>query len=100
MFAGVWFTVIVSIAEQPVLNVYDIFAVPVEEQLIIPLIEPIGATDPLLLDHVPPAVASLNVIVVPRHAVWAPVIAAGHGLIVTVTLPSVPQQPYDDSGLK
>ena len=81
-------------------NVYAIIAFPVLAPLIIPLAEPIGATDPLLLDHVPPTVTSLNVMDEPRHTVWEPIIAAGNGLIVTVTLPSVPQHPDDDCALK
>ena len=55
------------------------------------------ATLPSLLLHVPPAVASVRLVVKPTHTEAVPVIAAGNGLIVTETLPSAPQQPAADT---
>ena len=62
--------------------------------------ELIVATEVLLLVHVPPPVASPSEVVRPWHTVNAPVIAAGLGLIVTVTLPWVPQHPAEVRALK
>lgn len=41
------------------------------------------ATDVVELLHVPPVVDSVNVVVVPGHAVAVPPIAAGTGFITT-----------------
>ena len=57
-------------------------ATPVEEEL-----------------HVPPPVASFNVVVEPTDTVVVPVMGE-IGFIVTVTLPSLPQQPAADCALK
>jgi hypothetical protein len=56
-----------------------------------PLVMP--ATVVLLLLHVPPVVASAKVVLAPSQTDSIPVIGVGLGLIVTVTLPSGPQQP-------
>ncbi len=89
---GLTVTVFVSI--QPVGNVYVMFAVPA----LIPVTFPDPLTDalPLLLLHVPPVVASVRFVVKPAHTADVPVILAGIGFILTVTLPSVPQQPDAD----
>jgi len=58
-----------------------------------------SATDVVLLVQVPPP-PSVSVIVEPRQTELLPDIAAGIALIVTVTLPSAPQQPAEDLALK
>ena len=57
---------------------------PADTPLTMP-VEPIVATEPSLLLHAPPLVASLNVVVEPAHALMVPVIAdtVGNGLTVT-----------------
>ena len=50
------------------------------------------ATLVVVLAHVPPAVASVRLVVKPAHTVAVPVTDAGIGLIVTVTLPSAPHK--------
>jgi hypothetical protein len=57
-----------------------------------PLILPTVATDVLLLNHVPPLVAELNVVVAPEHIASVPVIAAGEATTVTT---AVTKQPLD-----
>ena len=73
----------------------------------VPAVTPVTLPDPstvafavLLLLQVPPAVASLRLVTKPTHTAALPFIAVGIGLIVTVTLPSVPQQPDADCALK
>ena len=65
----------------------------------IPVVLPTVALSVLLLVHVPPP-ASVRLVVNPTHTVDVPVIAAGNGLMETVTLPSVLQQPDEDLALK
>lgn len=74
------------------------FSVPA----LIPVTFPEPSTDALvlLLTHAPPAIASVKLVVKPEHTVVVPAIIDGEGLIVTVTLPSLPQQPDDDNALK
>jgi len=48
----------------------------------VPDVAPIVATPVLLLVHVPPEVASVNVVVRPTHTFVVPPIAAGFGLTV------------------
>ena len=73
--------------------VYDITAVPVNIPVTIPP-ELTVAIEPLLVVQVPPGVALLSVVVVPRHTVLAPVIIAGVGLLFTVfvTIVHVPAE--------
>ncbi len=72
----------------------------------IPVLTPVTFPDPsivalpLLLLHVPPAVASVRLVTEPVHTVDAPAILAGNGFIETVMLPCVPQQPAADCALK
>ena len=54
---------------------------------------PIVATDGVPELHVPPGVASVNVIVEPWHTEDSPPIAAGKGFTVTVTLLLQPVVP-------
>jgi len=55
-----------------------------------PVTTPVPATTVAIagvaLLHVPPAVASANVLVKPMHTVVVPVITAGNGLTVTVAV--------------
>ena len=51
---------------------------------------PTVATEVLLLIHVPPAVASLNVVDDPIHTDVVPVMAAGSGLTVTTLVTKQP----------
>jgi len=90
---GAAFTVTGYTAIQPVDRAYVILATPAEEPLTTPVVEPTGATDILLLLHVPPTVASLNVITEPIHTEDGPVIATGTGLTVTGC---VTKQPVDN----
>ena len=76
-----------------------IVAVPAATPLTIP-VEPTVALLPSLLLQVPAAVASVKDVVNPAQTLGVPVIAAGDGLMETVTLPSVPQQPAVDCALK
>ncbi len=83
--AGRVFTVTIALLLQPVGSVYVIVAVPG----FIPLTVPVKFTVaipvfPLL--HVPPVVRSLNKVVAPGHMLKPPVMTAGSGLTVTVTL--------------
>jgi hypothetical protein len=57
-----------------------------------PLILPTVATDVLLLNHVLPLVAELNVVVASEHIASVPVIAAGEATTVTT---AVTKQPLD-----
>jgi hypothetical protein len=63
--------------------------VPVIIPETIPEAAPIVATAGLLLLHVPGAVASVRVIVVPGHNAVGPIIGAGSGLTVIVALPVI-----------
>ena len=59
---------------------------PPEIPVIIP-VDPIEAIDGLLLDHTPPVVASVNVVVAPIHIELTPLIAGGvNGIVFTVTI--------------
>ena len=51
--------------------------VPTETPLTTPVVEPIVATDVLLLNHVPPEVASVKVIDDPTHSIDDPMIGVG-----------------------
>ena len=63
-----------------------IVVVPANTPVTIPVEEPIVATVGVLLLHVPPVVASLNVVVEPSQTVNVPVIPAGDGLTVTIVV--------------
>ena len=82
IMTGNGLTVIVLEVEQPVAIAYVMTAVPG----VIPVTSPAeltGATAGLLVDHMPPPVASLKVITSPTQTVDGPVIGAGNALIVT-----------------
>jgi hypothetical protein len=77
-------------AIQPVGNVYVIFVVPAVIAYTVPDEEAMVAIAVLLLLHVPPAVASDRLVVVPAHIPEGPVIIEGSGLTVTVTMAMQP----------
>jgi len=87
--AGNELTVTTAVAAHVVGNVYEIIEVPDVTPVTTPVLEPIVATVLVVLLHVPPLVASDNVVVVPGHRNIVPVIAAGSGLITTVALPVI-----------
>ena len=77
-------TVSVRVTEQPVPIEYVTVTVPVVIAVTTPEVEPIAATDGLLLLQFPPADELLNVVVAPTQRLVAPVIGPGGGLTVTV----------------
>src|SRR6202008_1408822 len=78
---GFGLTVNAIAAAQPVPKVYEIVVLPVATPETVPEV-PMLATSGLLLLHVPPDVASVNVVVRPRQTLFAPPIAAGFGFTV------------------
>ena len=86
------FTVIISLVEHPVGNVYIIVEVPVDPLVTNPVVDPIVATVVLLLVHVPPP-ASVRVAVEPIHIPGLPDMADGSGFTVTT---SVAIHPVED----
>ena len=92
---GNGFTVATAVMMQSVGNVYVIVAVLVvitTPPVTRPVAEPILAIPEALLLHVPPVVASLNVVVSPEQTLRVPSIAVGDGFTVTtaVTIQLVP----------
>lgn len=84
-------TVTVVVVIQPVDDkVYVIVAVPVAIPVTTPVLNPILAMSASLLVHVPPGVASVNVVVRPRHTFVTPDILAGNGLTVNVAVIAQP----------
>jgi hypothetical protein len=63
-----------------------IIGLPAATPVTIPLLVPIVARVTLLLVHVPPAVASVSVVVKPTHTLAVPLIDAGSGLTVTTAV--------------
>lgn len=95
--AGLTVSVVVAAADphDGVDIVYDIVVVPAAIAVTIPLAS-IVATEGAVDDHVPPAVTSDKVVLVPAHIVVVPDIAAGvtgEGLTVTVALDVVADKP-------
>ena len=70
--------------------------VPVAMPPITPVVLSIVPLAVVLLLHVPPAVASVSVVVAETQTAFAPPIAAGLELMVTVIAASGPQQPAED----
>jgi hypothetical protein len=88
-------TVTVRVALQPPVNAYIIVDVPVATPETIPEPLPTVATDVLLLVQLPPAMASLNVIVDPAQTVAGPAVVMGAGAEFTViffVVKTVPQR--------
>lgn len=98
--AGSGFTVTWRVAKHPVAEIVQVmFAVPA----VMPLTNPAAstvATPVLLLLHATLPVVVARLVVAPAQTVAVPVIAAGFGLIDTVTLPSGPQHPPADCDRK
>ena len=67
---------------------------PVAIPVMIPVPDPIDASDGLALLQLPPGEASVTVAVVPGHIVVAPAIASGAGFtVVVLTTGTKPVQP-------
>jgi hypothetical protein len=81
---GKAFTVTVEVAIQPVGKVYVIIDVPEDTPVTTPVPATTVATAGVALLQVPPAVASLSVVVDPAQTLVVPVIAAGNGFTTTV----------------
>jgi hypothetical protein len=86
---GNGFMVTDALAAQPVPSVYTIVVVPAPTPVTIPEEVPTVAVPGRLLVQVPPVVASLRIVVVPGHALSVPVIAAGNGLMMIVSVPVI-----------
>jgi hypothetical protein len=65
-------------------------AVPIDMPVTIPVANPTSATEGLLLLQVPPPVASLKVMLPPRHTVALPVTGEGNGSTI---MDNVVKQP-------
>ena len=90
MAAGSGCTVSTAVRSQPAVEVYTMVDVPVPKPEAIPEALPIVAMAGLLLDHVPPVVVLVSVVVLPSQTVRAPLIAAGSAFTVKpVTLRQV-----------
>ena len=81
--AGLGLTVRPIVVIQPAAEVYVIVSAPLARPDTMPEVEPMVASAGVLLVQVPPAVASVKVVVAPTHKVVEPAIAAGSGLTVT-----------------
>jgi hypothetical protein len=88
--AGSALTVTTVVITQPVGKVYVMVAAPTVSPVTMPVNKLTVATVVLLLLHVPPAVASLNIVVSPKHTFVLPVIGAGNGFTVTVVVMKQP----------
>ena len=87
MAAGAEFTVIARVAKQPVDNVYEIIAFPATTPVIVTGDEAsIVAMPELLVDQVPLAVASENVVLVPGQVVCVPDMDAGFAFTVNMAV--------------
>ncbi len=75
--AGAGSTVIVAALKQPVGNVYVMSVVPGVSAVTKPVPIPMFATAPMLLPHVPPALAFVKVVVEPWQIVMLPEIVVG-----------------------
>ncbi len=92
---GVGLTVIAFVRIQPVDPVYVIVAVPAEIPVTTPVVLPTVATPGALLVHVPPGVASVNVIVEPTHTADGPAITAGNAFtVITLVVEQPPPNEY------
>jgi hypothetical protein len=83
----------------PVDNVYVMLATPALTPVTTPVAEATLAVAVEPRDQVPPPVLE-SVVVDPAQTIAVPEIAEGNELIITVTLPCVPQQPDEDLALK
>ena len=84
MATGVGLTVTIAVAAQlPI--VYDMVVVPRPTPVTLPKPSTVP-TVTIVLDHVPPAVASVSAVVKPSHTASEPVIAAGCRFTVTIVV--------------
>ena len=93
---GSGFTVMTVVAMQPVARVYvdtQVLGIPTIAPVAIPEDEPMVAIAVLLLLHVPPVGASLNVIVDPEQTLLGPEIFPGNGFTVIVVAAIQPVVP-------
>jgi len=84
--AGDEFTVTTVVAEHPVPSAYVMRAVPEDTPVTTPVLLTTVAAPVLPLDHVPPVVPSVNVIVEPAQKEVEVEMAAGLVLIVTIVV--------------
>ncbi len=84
--AGLAFTVVDSLREQPVGSVYVMLLAPADAPVSIPDVEPIVATLVVPLNHVPPAGVVDSVVVMPTQMAEEAVNTAGVGLTVNVAV--------------
>jgi len=89
--AGDEFTVTTVVAEHPVPSAYVMRAVPEDTPVTTPVLLTTVATPVLPLDHVPPVVPSVNVIVEPAQNEVDVEIAAGVVLTVTIVVVVQPE---------
>ena len=88
---GVGLTVSIVVAAQPVaLVMYEIIAVPAAPPVTVPVAPTIAILVALLL-HVPPVVASANVMVDPIHKAVAPVMINSDGLTAMILVTVQPE---------
>ena len=93
MVSGSGFTVIMTVALQPVPSAYVIYAVPPDIPVTNPVVAPIVAFVMSLLAHVPPGVELLSVVVNPSHTCRLPMMPTGIGFTV---MSLVEKQPVDN----
>ena len=88
---GAGFTVRMAEVTQPVeVSVKLITELPPSSAVTAPVAEPIIATEPLLLLHVPAPDEFVSVVVLPEQSVSVPEIAAGNAITVTVRVAMQP----------
>lgn len=80
-------TVTVAAMPHPDGGIYVIDVVPAEMPVTTPVEDPTVAIAVFALVHVPPATGSLNVVVLPIHVLFTPVMPGGGG--TTVTIPAM-----------
>jgi hypothetical protein len=88
--AGVVFTVTRLVAKQPFGTLYDIVVVPALDAVTMPLVGFTVALDVTLLDHVPPGVEFVNVVVVPVHIDELPTLGDNAAFTVTILVLAQP----------
>jgi hypothetical protein len=87
------FTETITMRLQPDAIVYVIVVVPADKPDTTPVVTTTDPIDGLLLVHVPPVLAQLRVVVIPRQALIVPLITAiGFTVIVLATTHPVPAE--------
>lgn len=89
---GLAFTVSAAVTTQPEGVVYEMATVPAVTPAAIPDEAPMVATEGLALDHVPPVVLLLNVVLLPWQTIVVPVMGVGRPTFT----PTVAVQPADE----